>query len=572
MSNPTLISIDKILGIKDYSRYTINSNEADNVRLFKKLGFAYIQDIIEKCKFKPIIIDLTVSNKPKWAAASFGSSHEESLANLNAYISALKHMLEKENRLLYQHPKFKDKREIIICNSIDYSISPKGVNTENLTEPTKLKQIDGNIYLHNYVDNTITIPDSTDDNNSHDPEKNAQFLYSLFCQLRDADNYIFVSIPITYVEDPLKMDRKLKGGAFLVLGNDKEDYIKAVKLMCLRVITIFHKGLIDWHEVKDTIENCGVEQWLTLRKLFRSICFKENIYPRHLPYGDSCSPGGSHTNSEKQLFIKLTKNVGVKYINDIKSFKEFDWDEENTRENNEWTSKTPPIRAIAQYDSNARDFSIFMEHLQKDLSLSFSGLEIYFKQVSPNNMVDCLWFNPVPLGNAIYKICEGLKEYKEGHNFIFNRNNKARVDIVYGFENSNNEICFFINIYEYGGSKVVFYKHDCWKYSTHSLKSARNCLYICGVRHMVYSGFDSTDKKFKSQLISLSGDNLSDIEAKLQNLDYTYKTLPPFITFLICGNVISERGSSSIEVNGCDNKETLCSFFKEKFCNESNNN
>ncbi len=540
-NNPISRSISGILGIE-----TIGS-EYSAADPYHGLGFSIVHKIITNAQLKPIIIDMTVQAKKKWTAMGFGETDDEAKNHLIKYISSVREIIEARRSILL-HPEFEAAGDTILCKTatvLNKNISEQKIDSHLIT-------LGKGMTLLQYIKDIF--PDNTSEKYNADtkysPQQNALYLYSLFCGLVGSNNYIFISVPVTRrsIDSKKEFKRELIGGVFLVLQNNGNRLvIETVDNLALKIITSFHKGLIDWQENRNSIYDIDISTWLKIRNIGN--CYLETNNPHHWPFG------GSADNTEKEIHktaVAEVKNNIVQYVNDIDTHPSYEWES--------W--EKPPIRALVQIDSLANDLSNFFALLENSLSSKFK-FKVVFNGIANSSLhYDTLWFNAIALGKAIFYLCEGFQQLKDEDKK--NLATQTKVVVEWGMVCLENNNYLYLKLYEWldisTGRINVQYVKDCWKKSQHSLVSAFPLLQNSGVNNMIYSGYDYLQKTYKSQEISLvSGEyNSKDIEIG------SYKKSPPFLFLGI------EAGREKLYVNAVtDNADKssvdILNLFKREY-------
>lgn len=247
------IPIDNILGIKNVG---LNTD-------FEKLGFGIVNDIVRNCKFTPVLIDLTVQARNKWAVVAFGDNAK---STIQKYIACLKKVIIDEKRYILLHPGFKTRREVII--SCATHNKGEGEETDAQIAHIELKEdhliSNSNYCLYKYIGDLLLTQNLQPKGN---PAENAGELCSLFSKIIQK-SITYISIPITQIvkhnTTVTNHERNLIGGAFLLFdGAELDADNDCFQRMCVSIMAVFHKGLINWQDVRNTINN--LENWCNVK-------------------------------------------------------------------------------------------------------------------------------------------------------------------------------------------------------------------------------------------------------------------------------------------------------------------
>lgn len=341
-------------------------------------------------------------------------------------------------------------------------------------------------------------------------------------------------------------------------------------------------------EIEESVVNIDSNRWVELK-----VTNSSDIGPGHWLYGGKRFPSVKYCKSEVAESVDTYKEKIQSIINDIAGYDAYEW--------KKW--QKPPIRALVQNECMGRDLLIFMHLLEKGLSRKYEKyLQISFKLALPriNNKVystelhlHSLWFNVVALGYAIDAICGGLSSLRDNGRQIVDENSKAKMIVEYGYNFSNSSsvlLCF--EIYEelsptqntlnfedmtanaHNPSQYEFrqvpYKSDCWKSSHNSLQSAREYLYKCGVRTLLYSGQDEGSGQPKTELICFKKNG----DLKTEGLQISqYKKYPPFLFFGLPA-VLNTYGNVTLISNNevrllKEHHANIIKLFKERYANNN---
>lgn len=335
---------------------------------------------------------------------------------------------------------------------------------------------------------------------------------------------------------------EIQGGLYLynLSGKKIQISLQEIKyfLAMLYLLGTNERIQLFFEENKSKIADINIIDW----KKLRNLPCGHGISPHHWPFGGQGLNSGGIVTIESE--VEKCKKYAKNYIDDIDSYNPYKWDD--------W--RKPPIRAIFQNTGHGNDLLTFMYILEKDLSINFENIQVCFKSEVPIfydqyggkiDSLDLLWFNTIALGFAIEAICGGLNNLRKKSISLVHSLSKPKIIIEYGYEFLiPGQLFFYLKFYEYLSPKLettmsksttqsqlnilhIPYEDNCWNSSVNSLKWAKNYLYTCGIRILMYSGYNVGTASFVSEKMCFS----DRIAVKVSTETIKHKKYPPFVFF-----------------------------------------